>query len=555
MSTRARRSRWLSSGSATTSCETTRPRRVAQMRLPIAVACRTASPSPMCLPSLTNAFASSVRCWVATVSRIDLVAMRISRAAIDVGLENASQAALTMNSVRSRAFSAPAGNSCSASVSSAEPLSTTAISNPSRSPKWYCTTPQVTPARSVMCLALAAANPSSRMQRTVSSITRARVRSARSWLSLAGRLGLTTGAMASRSPHQTADVRGRQVLRGEQAAGSGAYRFDHVDRAGCGGDHAALVVIDAGHSDVGVDLDARVASDGRAVHAGAPVGWIRPVRSGGVGEPVDVFHGDDRQARTDTLDREPDGGHPSRGHRHHHALDRFGRHPGFVTFTNVVQLDAEAVGEASDLSTPQGSQHTGLEHDRRVIWRGAESHADAREFGVVVAAVVEDLLNGDRGGTCRQAQRGVHKRVAGEAGVDAVDVQRGVARLACPYQRFAQPVVGMLSCDQPDHRGANDIGAGSQESGYLIDCVTGTGLGLRRVHHTVGVNGDQRVDVVGGHHAAGFSETTQLGGVAAHLLRAVGVHADEFEIGAPDDRAQRVAAHISGGELEDSWRS
>jgi hypothetical protein len=89
-------------------------------------------------------------------------------------------------------------------------------------------------------------------------------------------------------------------------------------------------------------------------------------------------------------------------------------------------------------------------------------------------------------------------------------------------------------------------------NGYLIESVTGTGFGLRRVHHAVGAQGDQRVDVVGGHHAAEYLEATQLGGVTTHLVCAVGVHADEFEIGAPNDRAQRMAAHITGGELDDS---
>ena len=42
-----------------------------------------------------------------------------------------------------------------------------------------------------------------------------------------------------------------------------------------------------------------------------------------------------------------------------------------------------------------------------------------------------------------------------------------------PVQRFAQPVIGMLGCDQPDHRGANDIGARGQEAGYLVDRVPG----------------------------------------------------------------------------------
>ncbi|ETB12137.1 hypothetical protein O972_21970 [Mycobacterium avium subsp. avium 10-9275] len=40
-------------------------------------------------------------------------------------------------------------------------------------------TPQVTPARSATCLAVAAANPSSMMQRTVSSMILARVSSPR----------------------------------------------------------------------------------------------------------------------------------------------------------------------------------------------------------------------------------------------------------------------------------------------------------------------------------------------------------------------------------------
>ena len=107
-----------------------------------------------------------------------------------------------------------------------------------------------------------------------------------------------------------------------------------------------------------------------------------------------------------------------------------------------------------------------------------------------------------------------------------------------------------MRCDQPDHRGANDIGTRSQESGHLVDGVAGTGLGLRRVHHTVGVQGEQRVDVVSGDHAAGFIQSAELGGVVTHLLRAVGVHADEFEILAPEDRAQRVASHVAGGELD-----
>src|SRR4051812_46410543 len=57
-------------------------------------------------------------------------------------------------------------------------------------------TPQVTPARSVMWLALAALKPSSITHRTVSSMTIARVRSARSCFPLTGRRGEILVAMS-----------------------------------------------------------------------------------------------------------------------------------------------------------------------------------------------------------------------------------------------------------------------------------------------------------------------------------------------------------------------
>ncbi len=51
--------------------------------------------------------------------------------------------ALPRDSVRSRVFSALKVSSRNDCRSSPKPLSTTAISSPSRSPKWYCTTPHV----------------------------------------------------------------------------------------------------------------------------------------------------------------------------------------------------------------------------------------------------------------------------------------------------------------------------------------------------------------------------------------------------------------------------
>jgi len=76
-----------------------------------------------------------------------------------------------------------------------------------------------------------------------------------------------------------------------------------------------------------------------------------------VGEPVDVLHGDDRQAfamprpRTGRAATAPSA-------RHHHALDLFGRHPGFVALTNVASSTPRPSARLfnlpthSDVSTP-----------------------------------------------------------------------------------------------------------------------------------------------------------------------------------------------------------
>ena len=76
-------------------------------------------------------------------------------------------------------------------------------------------------------------------------------------------------------------------------------------------------------------------------------------------------------------------------------------------------------------------------------------------------------------------------------------------------------------------------------------------LGLRRVDHAVGIQRHQRVDVVRGDHPRGLPQTTQLGGVAAHLAGAGRVQTDQLEVGALDDGAQCVDAHIAGRELDD----
>src|SRR5271168_1359222 len=346
------------------------PRNVAQMRLPIRPACGADRPSPRCRPSFVSVTIRSARWVLATVSRRPRVEMRISSAAIDVGLENAPQIVSMTNAVRARTLplrTAGGGSSSRASSNSPKPLSTTAINKPSRSPKWYWTTPQVTPARSVMCRTLGGANPSSRMQRTVSSMTTARVRSARAWVPVGGRRG---AVIAFGLPQHAAHVVGRpQIMRGKDSARSPADGVDDVHGAGCGGDDTALVMVDARYPHVGVDLDAGAALDADAVHTEMSVGRIRPVRGGRIGEPVDVFHGDEHVIAAQALDREANGGHLSWFDVHHGALDQVGRDPLVVAFPYLVEFDAEIAGQAPNLGAPHRRENAGGEEDGQVIRR------------------------------------------------------------------------------------------------------------------------------------------------------------------------------------------
>src|ERR1700722_5752856 len=106
---------------------------------------------------------------------------------------------------------------------------------------------------------LGGANPSSMMQRTVSSMPAARVRSTRAWPPVGGRRG---AVMASGLPQHSVHVVGRpQIMRGKDSARSPAHGIDDVHGASRGGDDAALVMIDSRYPHVGVDLDAGAALD------------------------------------------------------------------------------------------------------------------------------------------------------------------------------------------------------------------------------------------------------------------------------------------------------
>ena len=65
----------------------------------------------------------------------------------------------------------------------------------------------------------------------------------------------------------------------------------------------------------------------------------------------------------------------------------------------------------------------------------------------------------------------------------------------------------------------------------------------------------ERLEVVGGQHTGRLVQPAQVRCVAADLVRTVGVHAHQSQVGPLDDHLQGVAAHVAGGELDDGFHS
>ena len=332
---------------------------------------------------------------------------------------------------------------------------------------------------------------------------------------------------------------------------SAADPVDRVDHPGRGGDASRLGDVEQRVGDMCVELDAWVPLDHDAVDTRLAVGRILPVGRRGRGEARDVFHGDHRNPVAHSLDREADRGHLAGLDRRHLALDPLVGVPRLYALPNLVEFHAELVGEIAHRTAPHRGEDARQEEHRRVlIGTHTETHRLAGELVVVVVGVVEDLLDGHRRGAGDQTQCGVDLGVARVAGVDAVHIQRRVARLAGLFQWLPQPVVRLTGRHQPHHRRRRDVDARGEELRHLLEGFHRPCLTLRGVDDAIRLERNQCVDVVGRDYAGRLFQPAQLGRVSPDLVRTGGVHTHQLQVRASDDGAQRMLADVAGGKLD-----
>ena len=89
----------------------------------------------------------------------------------------------------------------------------------------------------------------------------------------------------------------------------------------------------------------------------------------------------------------------------------------------------------------------------------------------------------------------------------------------------------------------------------LVDDVVDRAAGTRRhIGDAVGVEDQQRVEVVGGQHSDG-RPVDDFAGVAADLVGAVDVVTDELESGRVEDEPQYVASRSAGADVRNPQSS
>ena len=306
--------------------------------------------------------------------------------------------------------------------------------------------------------------------------------------------------------------------------------------------------------EVELAVERRRALDLDAVAGLAPWQTV-PLGRDVVSHAHDVRRHDDRAAFGDARHLETDPGARVLFDPSHVGLEGFRCRDALGHLADLVQLEAERVGEELDDAAPAGLDRTGMEHRCLEIERVPEPEELAREAGVGVGRVVHDL--GDPYGvdaltTGRQYER---DQVVRETGVEAGRVEADAVGLAGLLERPRELLARERRVDHRDHGRVRDVLARRENREPVVEGLVDARFADRHVAHDVGVESEQRVLVVRREDPRRCVEPAELGGVLADLVGRVRVHADELEIGALNDAAQGVEAHVPGAPLNHAKRT
>ena len=148
---------------------------------------------------------------------------------------------------------------------------------------------------------------------------------------------------------------------------------------------------------------------------------------------------------------------------------------------------------------------------------------------------------------------GEHQRqdVVREAGVDARREERRLALRARLFELRRHALAERARMHEPDHRARHHVLARREDARDVLHRVEGTPVGGGGVDDAVGVAREQRLGVARRAHA-GLRPSAEIARVLAVLRLGRDEHAGEREIGMVEDLAQRVAADVAGGPLDDA---
>ena len=196
-------------------------------------------------------------------------------------------------------------------------------------------------------------------------------------------------------------------------------------------------------------------------------------------------------------------------------------------------------GHHPDRRAPGQAEDAGQEEQRGVGDRLAEAHQVEHHLGAVVRRVVGELVALDLLDALAGAGQGERQQVAGEARVDAGDVDGRVACLGGGLDlvddllRHGAP--GEL---QGARCRADDVDAGLEQLADVVGGLDRPGVAHRAVDDALRLGGDERVEVADRRDAGGHGEPGQLAGVLADLVRARDADRDQLEPVVADELAQ-----------------